>query len=379
MKTYFLIAKRFLFPRNSFRSNTINFISFIGLFIGASSIVLSVSVLNGFQNILQTETKKLYGDYLIEDLNNSNSINYFQDSYFDNINTSIFLEDEFLIVAQNKQHIIEFKSVSNKSLNEFYELNLKENLKFLSEDEIIIGKSLANRLNLEVGDNVQLISKDLKLNSFSLPEIYSFKIANIFSNRILKADDFLVFGVNKEIFKKNNVSIELNGNISEIKDQSFTPLSWKDRNRQLFEATEIEKKITFFTLLLIIVVASFNLCSSIMQISSQKIRDLAVFSSIGMKKNDIKKIFIIYSYLIGISALCGGIIFALLLILLQNNFSIIKLSSEFYLVDTLPMQIYPADIIWLLVGSILLIGIFSSIPLRFINNLSPMKIINKQL
>ena len=217
MKTYFLIAKRFLFPRNSFRSNTINFISFIGLFIGASSIVLSVSVLNGFQNILQTETKKLYGDYLIEDLNNSNSINYFQDSDFDNINTSIFLEDEFLIVAQNKQHIIEFKSVSNKSLNEFYELNLKENLKFLSEDEIIIGKSLANRLNLEVGDNIQLISKDLKLNSFSLPEIYSFKIANIFSNRILKADDFLVFGVNKEIFKKNNVFIELNGNISEIK------------------------------------------------------------------------------------------------------------------------------------------------------------------
>ena len=379
MKTYFLIAERFLFPRNSFRSNTINFISFVGLFIGASSIVLSVSVLNGFQNILQTETKKLYGDYLIEDLNNSNSTNYFQDSDFDNINTSIFLEDEFLIVAQNKQHIIEFKSVSNKSLNEFYELNLKENLKFLSEDEIIIGKSLANRLNLEVGDNVQIISKDLKLNSFSLPEIYRFKIANIFSNRILKADDFLVFGVNKEIFKKNNVFIELNGNISEIKNQSFTFLSWKDRNRQLFEATEIEKKITFFTLLLIIVVASFNLCSSIMQISSQKIRDLAIFSSIGMKKNDIKKIFIIYSYLIGISALCGGIIFALLLILLQSKFSIIKLSSEFYLVDTLPMQIYPADIFWLLTGSMLLIGIFTSIPLRFINNLSPMKIINKQL
>ena len=379
MKTYYLIAKRFLFPRNSFRSNTINFISFVGLFIGASSIVLSVSVLNGFQNILQTETKKLYGDYLIEDLNNSNYNNYFQDSDFDNINISIFLEDEFLIVAQNKQYIIEFKSVSNKSLNKFYELNLKENLKFLSKDEIIIGKSLANRLNLEVGDNIQLISKDLKLNSFSLPEIYSFKIANIFTNRILKADDFLVFGVNKEIFKKNNVFIELNGNISEIKNQSFTLLSWKDRNRQLFEATEIEKKITFFTLLLIIVVASFNLCSSIMQISSQKIRDLAVFSSIGMKKNDIKKIFIIYSYLIGISALSGGIIFALLLIFLQNNFSIIKLSSEFYLVDTLPMQIYPADIIWLLVGSILLIGIFSSIPLRFINNLSPMKIINKQL
>ena len=379
MKTYFLIAKRFLFPRNNFRSNTINFISFVGLFIGAASIVLSISVLNGFQNILQTETKKLYGDYLIENLNNSENANYFEDSNFSNINLSTFYEDEFLIIAQSKQHIIKFKSVSNKSLDGFYKLNLQNNLEFLSEDEVIIGKSLSRRLNLDVGDYVQIISKDFKLNSLSLPEIYSFKVANIFSNRILKADNFLVFGINKEIFRGYDSFIEVNGSISEFEDQSFSFSSWEDRNRQLFEATEIEKKITFFTLLLIILVASFNLCSSVMQISSQKIRDLAIFYSIGMKKNDIKKIFIIYSYAIGLTALAGGILFALLLILLQSKFSIIKLSSEFYLVDTLPMQIYPADIFWLLTGSMLLIGIFTSIPLRFINNLSPMKIINKQL
>ena len=62
MNIYLLIARRFLFPRNGFRSNTINFISFVGLFIGAASIVLSISVLNGFQGILQNEAKKLYGD-----------------------------------------------------------------------------------------------------------------------------------------------------------------------------------------------------------------------------------------------------------------------------------------------------------------------------
>ena len=116
-----------------------------------------------------------------------------------------------------------------------------------------------------------------------------------------------------------------------------------------------------------------------MQISSNKIRDLAIFSSLGMKKNNIKKIFIIYSYLIGLTALCGGILFALLVILFQNKFSFIKLSPEFYLVETLPMQIHISDVFWLLMGSILLIGIFTNIPLRFINNLSPMKIINKQL
>ena len=375
MKIYLLIAKRFLFPRNDFRSNTINFISFIGLFIGAAAIVLSVSVLNGFQGILQTEAKKIYGDYLVDDISNTS---FLRDLNMDNENYSIFQENEFLIVSNNKQNLIEFKSVSNESLNDFYELDLQNNFKALSKEEVIIGNLLANRLNVDIGDSIQIISKDFKLNSYSLPDIYEFKVANIFSNRILRANDFLVFGVNKEIFKNENFSAEINGDIGSIKDSSTTFLSWEDRN-QLFEATEIEKKITFFTLLLIILIASFNLSSSIMQISSNKIRDLAIFSSIGMKKNDIKKIFIIYSYLIGLSALCGGILFALLVILLQNKLSFIKLSPEFYLVDTLPMQIFIFDIVLLLLGSVFLIGIFTNIPLRFINGLSPVKIINKQL
>ena len=58
MKIYLLIAKRFLFPRNDFRYNTINFISFIGLFIGAAAIVLSVSVLNGFKEFYKPKLKK---------------------------------------------------------------------------------------------------------------------------------------------------------------------------------------------------------------------------------------------------------------------------------------------------------------------------------
>ena len=313
---------------------------------------------------------------MVEDISNTS---FFRNLNLDNENYSIFQENEFLILSNKKQNIIKFKSVSNESLNDFYELDLQNNFKILSNKDVIIGNLLANRLNVEIGDSIQIISKDFKLNSYSLPDIYEFRVANIFSNRILRANDFLVFGVNKEIFKDAIFSTEINGDIGSIKDSSITFLSWRDRNRQLFEATEIEKKITFFTLLLIVLIASFNLSSSIMQISSKKIRDLAIFSSIGMKKNDIKKIFIIYSYLIGLSALCGGILFALLVILLQNKLSLIKLSPEFYLVDTLPMQIFIFDIALLLLGSVFLIGIFTNIPLRFINSLSPLKIINKQL
>jgi len=378
MKLYFLIAKRFLFPNKRFSSSIVNFISFIGLFIGAAAIVLSVSVLNGFQDILKSEYIKLNGQFLIEDYDKQlyESTKRYLD--FNDSSYSIHNLDELLVIAQNKQSLIQLKSVTNQSLYNFYDLNLKENQEYLSDNEIIIGSSLASRLNLEIGDNVRVVSKDFKFNYFGIPEIREVVVANIFTNRILRADDSLVFGLLNEP-SIENLYFEFNNSEAIISNSSSEILSWKDRNLQLFEATEIEKKITFFTLSLIILVASFNLCSSIMQITSKKLKDLAVLMSLGVNKSGIKIIFIIYSYLIGAGAILSGIFFAVLIIYLQNSFSLIKLNPEFYLVDTLPMNIFIGDIFLLIVGSLVLVGIFSLIPLRFVKDMSPNQIINRQI
>ena len=378
MKLYFLIAKRFLFPSKKFSSNIVNFISFIGLFIGAAAIVLSVSVLNGFQDILKSEYVKLNGQFIIEDYDKQlyESTKRYLD--LNDSSYSIHNLDELLVIAQNKQSLIQLKSVTNQSLFNFYDLNLKENQEYLSDNEIIIGSSLASRLNLEIGDNVRVVSKDFKFNYFGIPEIREVVVANIFTNRILRADDSLVFGLLNEP-SIENLYFEFNNSEAIISKSASEILSWKDRNLQLFEATEIEKKITFFTLSLIILVASFNLCSSIMQITSKKLKDLAVLMSLGMNKSGIKIIFIIYSYLIGAGAILSGIFFAVLIIYLQNSFSLIKLNPEFYLVDTLPMNIFIGDIFLLIVGSLVLVGIFSLIPLRFVKDMSPNQIINRQI
>ena len=378
MKLYFLIAKRFLFPNKRFSSSIVNFISFIGLFIGAAAIVLSVSVLNGFQDILKSEYIKLNGQFLIEDYDKQlyESTKRYLD--FNDSTYSIHNSDELLVIAQNKQSLIQLKSVTNQSLFNFYDLNLKENQEYLSDNEIIIGSSLASRLNLAIGDNVRVVSKDFKFNYFGIPEIREVVVANIFTNRILRADDSLVFGLLNEP-SIENLYFEFNNSEAIISNTSSEILSWKDRNLQLFEATEIEKKITFFTLSLIILVASFNLCSSIMQITSKKLKDLAVLMSLGVNKSGIKIIFIIYSYLIGAGAILSGIFFAVLIIYLQNSFSLIKLNPEFYLVDTLPMNIFIGDIFLLIVGSLVLVGIFSLIPLRFVKDMSPNQIINRQI
>ena len=378
MNLYFLIAKRFLFPKKKFTSSAINFVSFVGLFIGAASIVLSISVLNGFQDILKSESIKLYGQFEIENYSDKadKSIKDYLDS--NNHSYSIYNADELLIISGNKQSLIQFKSVTNQSITDFYNLYLTEKHEALSDNEIIIGNALASRLSLDIGDKVKIISKDFKFSSFGVPEAREFIVANIFNNRILRANDSLIFGIIKDS-KNKNLSFEFNNSEALNTNLSSKISSWKDRNKQLYEATEIEKKITFFTLSLIILVASFNLSSSIMQITSKKLKDLAILMSLGMNKTGIKIIFIIYSYLIGAGAIFLGIFFAILIINIQNSFALIKLDPEFYLVETLPMNLFIGDILVLVAGSLVLVGIFSLIPLRFVKDMSPNQIINRQI
>ena len=158
-------------------------------------------------------------------------------------------------------------------------------------------------------DNIQIEDSSFRDNQGNI--VY-------FNNRILRANDSLIFGIIKDS-KNKNLSFEFNNSEALNTNLSSKISSWKDRNKQLYEATEIEKKITFFTLSLIILVASFNLSSSIMQITSKKLKDLAILMSLGMNKTGIKIIFIIYSYLIGAGAIFLGIFLVFTFVNLFQN------------------------------------------------------------
>ena len=382
MKTIFLIAKRFLMPRNVIEGGIINLISFLGLFIGAASIILSIAVLNGFQSILQDETRKIYGDYALVEFD------YIKDreliSIFDNNNIKYapFYEEEFFVSKNNKQSLVSLKTIASTKFENFYDLKLIENNNELSDGEIIIGKSLADRMDFTIGDSISMYSTKFNMSYLAMPLTKEFIIKDIFSNRILRSDEFLIFTVSEndspidQIFTDVEILGEID-NITSVKETNI--VSWKERNKQLFDATEIEKKITFFTLFLIIVVASFNLSSSIMQIATKKTREMAILSTLGMKRGNISSIFLVYGYLLALSAIISGILFALLIIYIQNTFGVFMLNPEFYLVSILPMEISFKDIALLLFYSIIIIGLFATLPLMLIKKIRPVELINKNI
>jgi len=382
MNVILLIARRFLMPRNMLEGGMINIISFVGLFIGAASIILSVAVLNGFQGILENETKKIYGDYAI------NTFDYARDKELidifekNGIQYAPYYEEEFFISKNKKQSLVNVKSVDSSKFKNFYDLELFSDSQDLNHGEIIIGKSLADRMDFSIGDSISIYSTNLNMSYLAMPYIQQLVIKDIFKNRILRSDEFLVFAVSKDYHfpDKKFTDIEIIGNIDNIIPLPNKKIvSWKERNQQLFDATEIEKKITFFTLFLIIVVASFNLSSSVMQIATKKTREMAILSTFGMSKNNISGIFLVYGYLLAVTAILSGILFALLVIFLQNTFGIFMLNPDFYLVSKLPMVVSFNDIALLLFYSIVIIGLFATLPLMLIKKISPIQLINKNI
>ena len=382
MKTIFLIAKRFLMPRNVIEGGIINLISFLGLFIGAASIILSIAVLNGFQSILQDETRKIYGDYALVEFDSIKDRELIISFENNNIKYAPFYDEEFFVSKNNKQSLVSLKTIASTKFENFYDLELIENNKELNDGEIIIGQSLADRMDFSIGDSISMYSTKLNMSYLAMPLRKEFIIKDIFSNRILRSDEFLMFTVSEnhspidQIFTDVEILGEIN-NIMSIKEANI--VSWKERNKQLFDATEIEKKITFFTLFLIIVVASFNLSSSIMQIATKKTREMAILSTLGMKKGNISSIFLVYGYLLALSAIISGILFALFIIYIQNTFGVFMLNPEFYLVSILPMEISFKDIALLLFYSIIIIGLFATLPLMLIKKIRPVELINKNI
>jgi ABC-type lipoprotein release transport system permease subunit len=88
---------------------------------------------------------------------------------------------------------------------------------------------------------------------------------------------------------------------------------------------------------------------------------------------------LVYGYLLATSAIVSGILFALLIIYIQNTLGVFVLNPEFYLVSILPMEISVKDISLLLFYSMIIIGLFATLPLMLIKKIRPIELINKNI
>ncbi len=383
-------ALRYIFSKRSFNFITvISIISFIGIAIGVSAIIIVLSIFNGFRDF--TEQQLIGFDphiRIAKFKTNKQELSSIKQllAEIDNIK-SISLTEEARVVGSAKGKIFVFNliKINPNEFNEFYNLNkyivngnnLINNSTGLAK--IVIGVGISNKLNLAPGDTLEIITpKDIEssIKFFSLPKSYKFIVSGIFQTNVNDFDFTIAFTGTQSVISDKKTIKYLNLKVKDLNQietvakqiQIILPdsqvLTWKDLHKDLFKIMNFERYFSTIILSLIILIAVFNVLSSLTMTVIEKRRDIGILSSIGATNKQIKNIFLIQGILIGLMSTITGIILGLLFCYGQINFQWFKLSSNNFLISAIPIKIQVFDILIASIISLIFTFIASIYPAK---------------
>ena len=344
-------------------SRLTGWISIIGLAIGCMAMILSISILNGFESRVINKIIGFEGDIRVANVSNWNNLDSYISSLSDVKSSISFQERKGLLIGRNdSQRMIELKSLDIDKISEFYDLNIKQ-VKSSSLPQVFLGEMTARRLNLNLGDAVRLLSPIDNGSAWGLPIQAQCIVGGIFSIQVLDLDDKVAF-IPKKIGQKlflrkdgpdgldirlhENSDIQMVVNMIKSNFPEVTIKKWSDLHRELFNAMKFERFGALFVLSLIIVVACFNLITTLILVSAQKIRQIGILQVMGCSKKSIKSIIMNQGLMIGSIGIFTGSFIAIFFIKIQNNFGLIPLPEDIYFISSLPMDIYFYDIFTIL-------------------------------
>jgi lipoprotein-releasing system permease protein len=228
---------------------------------------------------------------------------------------------------------------------------------------ILIGKELASSLGVLVGDTIDALTAVGSPTPFGmLPNRVTFRVSGIFDFGMYEYDSSLAFIslANAQLFfnmrndvtgieikaEKIYMAKEIGKRVAEALESKLGELylvkNWMELNKNLFAALKLERLAMFIILALIVLVAAFNIISTLIMVVVEKGREIAILISMGATRNSIMKIFMIEGMVMGIIGTVFGVIGGLILDIVLVKYPIIKLPQDVYNIDTLPVIIEPS-------------------------------------
>jgi lipoprotein-releasing system permease protein len=208
------------------------------------------------------------------------------------------------------------------------------------DDAIVVGAGLARRFGLHVGDRVTLVSPEGSATAFgTIPRIRAYAVVAIFEVGVNEYDTNFVFlpldaaqvffKVSDDAVSQIEVRVDDPDNVGAVSraiDAALAPvkirvLDWQRANNSLMAAVDVERNVMFLILTLIIVVAAFNIISSLIMMVKDKTRDIAVLRTIGAGRGAVMRIFLMCGAAVGVS---GTLIGAVLGIVFCRNIETLR-------------------------------------------------------
>src|SRR6266498_1971960 len=234
---------------------------------------------------------------------------------------------------------------------------------------ILLGKDMADELGARVGSIVLVTSPQGELTPFGMVPKYSrFRVTGIFDSgfydydsswsfvRLSDAQRLFALGDVIQIleFKVDDIykAAEIGRQLEDAAGTGFQTTNWMEQNRPLFHALKTERLVTFITVGLIVFVAALNILISLVMLVMEKNRDIAVLLSMGLRKAQVRKIFIAQGALIGVAGTVLGLVLGYALSWTGGHYHLFSLAPEVYSIDYVPFAPRAVDGIWVAVVAI---------------------------
>ena len=399
------IALRYLKPlRSGGLLSIISWFSFIGICIGVATLIIVMSVMNGFRYELESriigfnghifiQKFEEYFEYDFENLEELEEIKFVDPNIMiQSLITTDFATKGILVKSIVPKNIKHYSFISKDM---FIESELDDN-------DIILGSSLAESIGAEVGTNIKLFSSNTISSPVGqLPRSMNLEVKGTFNSGMSEYDTSFAFISLKNAQRisalDDEISIieihltDLNSTESVKKkiedkfaDKDLIVRDWKEINKSFWIVLSTERTVMFLILSLIIIVAAFNVITSLFILVKNKSKEIALLKTIGADNSSILRIFLLVGSVIGIGGtIIGAILGSIITMSLENIrltlnslFNLNLFPSEFYYIDQIPTSIDLNQVLFIVLFSIFISILATIYPAYSASKLEIKRILN---
>ncbi|WP_265027242.1 lipoprotein-releasing ABC transporter permease subunit [Wolbachia endosymbiont (group A) of Bombylius major] len=368
------MAACYLRAKNARFCSIMTLFSIIGIALGVATLIVVMSVMNGFRAKLLDSILGIDGHINVYFDRNINSDYYAVSKSIERIpgilKATPMTNDQVIIVANGKIAGSVVRGVSTKDLLDSTAVTnnviIGDVKKF--DGGIIIGARLAEVLNVDYGDEITFISsEEFDALLGEMPRMKKYKVIAIFDMGMFEYDNTLIYMPLKSaqaFFNYENSIKNIEVLVDDVtradkladaieKEIGMEAESWQSQQSHYFSALKTERNVMFLILTLIIVVAAFNIISNLMMIVQEKKSAIAIMRTFGATSGSIMRIFCACGLLIGFTGTCLGciigVVFSLnienIRVFLENITNVKLFDPMIYFFSSLPMILVPQDVV----------------------------------
>lgn len=375
------IARRYLRSRHRRFFSLSAAIAIGGIFVGVSALLITLSIMNGFQNELRRRILGGTPHIIVRRFYNEPLEDYQQ--VMDKLEGLSFIKAKapFIItksLIRNKKNAdgVVIRGVDAELEKKITEVN--EHMidgVFDLEGGCVMGIELARNLKTGVGDTL-IVTSPFTEQIGLLPRAKRLVLKGIFDLGVYDFNATIVYMNIKDVQTLFEIGDAVSAIELKVDDVYQTPYysklieeqigypfrvqDWIESNHSVFAALKLEKIVTFIVLTLIIIVAGFNIIGTLVNIVKKKTKEIGILRSYGFTTNQIMRIFIFVGTIMGIIGTVLGILFSVVACLLLNKYQFINLPGDVYFIQTLPVEMSFSDFIAVAIAAIV-ISFFATI------------------